>query len=103
MIITGYPRNDAELDRAYEAESARMWEEQQVVVTELPRLTQEQRINADASAQIAVNDFQRGLDWLAETIDRVKGTADADKLAELYDSIDDLRFEVNKIRKEWKV
>ena len=103
MIITGYPRNDAALDAAYEAECAQIWEEQQIHVVELKPLTQEQKINAGASAQLAVDGFTRGLDWLAETIERVKNTADADKLASIYDQFSDLRFEVNQIRKEWKV
>lgn len=102
-IVVGYPRNDAQLDKACEAECARAWDEQQVIVIELQKLTQEQKINADASAQLAIDNFNRGLDWLSETIDRVKGTADEDKLASLYDQFSDLRYEVSQIRKEWKV
>lgn len=105
MIITGYPRTttDVELDHMIEAECARAWAEQQITITPVTQPTQEQRIDASASAQIADDNFRRGLDWLATTMERVAGTPDADKLASIYDQISDLGYEVRQIMKGWKV
>ena len=104
MIITGYPMKNAALDAAYEAESARMWEEQQIQeepVHEMRKLDEEETVNAYAGCALAVSCFDHTLNWIAETIDRAKGTAEADKLASIYDQLSDLRFETNKIKEVW--
>ena len=105
MIITGYPRTttDAELDRMIEAECERAWDEQQITITPIAQLTQEQRIDADASARLADDNFRRGLDWLATTAERVPGTPDADRLNSIYDQISDLVHEMRQIKKGWGV
>lgn len=105
MIITAYPRTttDAELDRMIEAECERAWAEQQINITPIVQPTQEQRIDASASAQLADDNFRRGMDWLSTTMERVAGTPDADKLASIYDQMSDLAYEVRQIVKGWKV
>lgn len=105
MIIMAYPRTttDAELDRMIEEECGKAWAEQQITVTPINQPSQEQRIEADASARLALDNFNRGMEWLDTTMERVKGTPEADKLASIYDQISDLVYEVRQIKKGWGV
>lgn len=103
MIITGYPRvtSDAELDRMIEAECEKGWEEQQAEVAQMRTLTEEEMVNAFASCAVAISCFDHLLDWIATTIDRSKGTPEADKLAGMYDELSDRRLELKKIKEGW--
>lgn len=99
--VIGYPRQDVQLDNMVEAENARIWEEQQVVIPEVRKLGKEELADAAATLKVGTDCFQHGMDFLSEGIDKISGSVDAVKLAGLYDQISDLIFEVNKIRKEW--
>lgn len=104
MIMTEYPVTDREIDLAYERESEKMWEAQQIpegTVPEMRKLNEEETINAYAGCTLAVSCFDHTLNWIAETIDRAKGTVEADKLANIYDRLSDLRYETNKIKEVW--
>ena len=103
-IITGYPMSNAALDAAYEAESARMLEEQQIheePVPEMRKLDEQETVEAYAGCVVALDCFEHTLNWIAETIDRAKGTAEADKLASIYDQLSDLKLETKKIKEVW--
>ena len=99
----GYPVKDAQLDAMYQAETSRIWEAQQIQATVpvMRKLSKEELADVSATVQVATDCFKHGLDFLSEGIDKVSGSADADKLASLYDQITDLRYEVEKIRKGW--
>ena len=102
-IVIGYPRTttDAELDNMIQAENSRVWEEQQAEVPVMRTMKKEELADADASLHVADDCIAHGLEFLNETIDKIAGTVAADKLASIYDQISDLRFEAEKIRKEW--
>lgn len=96
--VVGYP------DAVFSADSARIWEEQQIEVKELPRMRQlneEEKTGAFAAASLAVSCFDHTLDWLATLIDRIEGTAERDKVAGIYDQLSDYRLEVNKMKEGW--
>ena len=105
-IVVGYPRttSDVQLDNMIEAENEKSWNEQQIPVKEVPqmrKLNEEEIVNAFAACSVAVMCMDHSLDWIATTIERAKGTAEADKLASIYDTLSDLRYEVNKIKEGW--
>ena len=107
-IITGYPRTtpDAQLDNMVEAENEKIWSEQQIPVEEVPqmrKLDEHQIIEAFASCSTAVMFMEHSLNWIATTIERAKGTAEADKLANIYDTLSDLKLEVNKMKEGWDI
>lgn len=99
----GYPVKDAQLDALYQAETSRIWNEQQIqaAVPVMRKLSKEELADVSATVQVATDCFKHGLDFLSEGIDKVSGSADADKLASLYDQMADIRYEVEKIRKGW--
>lgn len=99
----GYPVKDAQLDALYQAETSRTWNEQQIqaAVPVMRKLSKEELADVSATVQVATDCFKHGLDFLSEGIDKVSGSADADKLASLYDQMADIRYEVEKIRKGW--
>ena len=61
----------------------------------------EELADVSATVQVATDCFKHGLDFLSEGINKVSGSADADKLASLYDQMADIRYEVEKISKGW--
>lgn len=109
-IVVGYPRttSDAELERIIEADMEKAWENAQpeAPVKEVPqmrKLDENQTIEAFAGCSTAVMCMDHSLNWIATTIERAKGTAEADKLASVYDTLSDLRYEVNKIKEGWDI
>ena len=101
-IIVGYPLNGAAaLDAAIQAENERIWEDQQIVIPEVRKLGKEELADAAASINVCSSCFEHGLEFLSSGIDQIAGSVDAAKLAGIYDQIVDLRFEIDKIRKEW--
>lgn len=104
MNITGYPRmvSNAELERLYEEECSRAWDNQQPEIPQMRVLNEEERVEAFAACDIAASCVEHTLSWIAETISRVEGTAEADKLAGMYDQLSDFKIDLNKIKKGWE-
>ena len=98
-IITGCPTTDREVDLAYEAESARLWEAQQPEpeVKPLTGCSFDTLTDAHAPLVIALDGFSTIETYLDEAIAAIHDTPEADKLASVMDSANDLRLEVKKI------
>ena len=100
--VIGYPRQDVQLDHMVEAENARIWEQQQVNIPEIKPLTEEQWVNADAAGQVAEGCLENALGWIATFMERLGNRPESDKVASIYDTISDLKYDFKEIRKGLK-
>lgn len=100
--VIGYPRPDVELDHMVEADAGKRWAEQQVVIPEIKPLTEEQWVNADAAGQVAEGCLENALGWIATFMERLGNLPESDKVASIYDTISDLKYDFKEIRKGLK-
>ena len=95
--VVGTP--DWQLDRMYEDESAKKWEEQTKRAADpMDFIEPEDLLYASTHLEVAKEvNFDNALEWISKTIDLLKGTPEADKLAEIYDRLSDLSSEMMQI------
>ena len=96
-MVVGYPMNDVALDRAYEDESARIWEEQNDPGTEWDRL-----LDSVGYMNVAVENLEKGIDGLVLAKDPIEGIAPAeDRLTSLTNDLEDLVCDIKKLLKDF--
>ena len=94
--VNGYPRFD--VDEAYEAETARMWEEQQPdQANQLETIPFEKKSDSSSALFVALMNFDRLEHWIDEAIAAIPDTPEAHKLASIMDAANDLRLETREI------
>lgn len=96
-MVQGTP--DWQLDRLYEIESERLWEEQQ----EEPKANPLEKYDFDALNDahscftVIKSDYRSIIKYIGFAIDAIPGTPEADKLAEISDTISDLWADMKEI------
>lgn len=96
MTVVGYPvRTDAEIDAMYEAESARIWEEQNMQTdTEKLKL-------AARSLTWAAEDFDKCCDYVNEAAEELVDTPEGDKVASVLGEMEILLKEMREMAGKW--
>ena len=105
--MTGYPvQTDAEIDNMYEAELARGWEEKCAKPEEFRTIEEiGTNIRIDAFAPLNGANFTLGLVLgnIEESMEKIRGTVQHDKLASLYDDLYNIRHDLREIEREiWR-
>ena len=96
-MVVGYPVSDASLDRAYEDESAREWEEQNN-----PGMEWDKLLESVGYMNVAIENLDKGIDGLVLAKDPIEGIAPAeDRLTSLTNEIEDLVCDVRTLLKEF--
>ena len=99
--VVGTP--DWQLNRLYENESDRMWEEMNrtEISDPLDEVDTQNLLSVSTHLETAKEcDFDFALDWISKSIELIKGTPEADKLASIYDAVSDLSYEMMQIAKK---
>lgn len=101
MIMRGYPMTDRELDAAYEAESARIWEQQQPTESRpIEQCDFEQLNSAHSALVVALSDFDSIENFIDEAMAAIHDTPESDKLASIINAALDLKVEAKRITDE---
>ena len=105
-MVNGTP--DWQLDRMWESESARKWEEQQ----EQPKdafdfVEPEDLLAVYAHLNTAKEtSIDHAIEWTEKAMELIKGTPEYDKLAVLYDTLSDVGYDMmqiaDKAHKYWR-
>ena len=90
---------DWQLDRMYEEEVAQAWEKSNEQPPQpLNNFNYDTLISAWASLETGEMQFELLEDNLAKALQHIEGSPESDKLAELYDSMVDIRIEAMRIK-----
>jgi len=107
--MVGYPvQTGAEVDRMYEDELARAWEaentEPESTFRSIEEFSADKRIDAYAPLNTANFLMDLVINDVMESTDKIPGTAQNDQLMSIYDSLRDIRYEMQRIEREiWRV
>ena len=86
----------------YEQESARMWEDQNPTQP-IEKLSNETRIDAFASVNVAREAIPHVLDFIGDAWKIIENTPQGDKLGSLYDRLNDFYYELKEVEGEiWR-
>lgn len=98
-MVQGTP--DWQLDMMYESESARMWEEQQVIepVRELAKKDYDSLLEAWSALETAKMGFEMIDKYLVKAINRLDATPESYRIGSISDSLCDLADELHHIEK----
>ena len=96
-MVHGTP--DWQLDRMYENESDRIWAEQNQEHPEAFDLLPSEILLEVYTHLLTAKEcnLDHALEWIGDTMNKVVGTPEYDKLASIYDSINNIVPEVMKI------
>lgn len=93
MTVIGYPMQN--IDAAYEAESARIWEEQnRQTDTEMLRL-------ASKSLRLAADDLDSTCDLVNEAAEAVVDTPEGDKIASILGEMKSILKGLREMAEKW--
>ena len=104
--VVGTP--DWQLNLMYETESDRLWEEQNKQPEDpLDSIDMDNLLEASCNLNTAKTcDNDNALDWIAKAIELIKGTPEAEKLADIYDRLSDLTYEMvlihDRLHLKWR-
>ena len=93
--VTGYPQTDREIDLMYEAESERMWEEQN------HDADWDRAIESCGYINAALEHLEKVGKLLEKARDEVDGLPGEYRIGSLIESFEDLECELEKIRQQF--
>ena len=93
MTVIGYPIQN--IDAMYEAESARMWEEQNMPTdTEMLHL-------AAKSLRLAATDLDTTCDLVNEAAEAIVDTPEGDKIASILGEMENILKDLREMAEKW--